>query len=202
MKLADNLEDFAKHEHQTGVLPSDSNSSWTEKWICPTCCNNVLETNHKIGCTNITVKDQDVKLSNPKDIIGSDKLPMGLVPGTTKAYLALGHMEGMLKYGLVNWREAGVRFSIYKDALERHMEKLSTYGEWEDPQTTVPHLANAIACLSIIIDAYETGKLIDDRPKSVKTDGPNVIDRFSAKVKHLRKMFADYKPKHWTIEDK
>lgn len=131
------------------------------------------------------------KPSNPKDIIGSDKLPLSLVPGTTKAYLALGHSEGHLKYGLVNWREAGVRMSIYLDALERHIEKLKG-GEWEDETTQVPHLANAITCLSIIIDAHETGMLIDDRPKAAPVTG--LIDRFSEKLKHLKRLFGHNKP--------
>src|SRR5690348_5848471 len=112
--------------------------------------------------------DMAEKPSNPKDVIGSNKLPLGLVPTVTKALCTLGHMEGHLKYGLVNWREAGVRMSIYIDALERHIEKLKG-GEWADPVTRVPHLANALACLSIIADAAYSGKLIDDRPKP--TDG-------------------------------
>src|SRR5882724_2517752 len=123
--------------------------------------------------------DMNDKPSNPKDIIGSNKLPMGLVPATTKAYLALGHAEGHIKYGLVNWREAGVKASIYLDALERHIEKWKN-GEEEDPETTVPHLANALACISIIVDAKECGKLIDDRPKSAPIGG--LIDRFSLKL--------------------
>lgn len=138
----------------------------------------------------------ETKASNPKDIIGSDKLPLSLVPDTTKAYLALGHLEGMLKYGLYNWRAAGVRFSIYADALERHMAKLKN-GEWEDSQTKVPHLANAITCLSIVIDAYECGKLIDDRPKSAPVSV--MVDRMSENVKHLKKLFKSFNPKHWTI---
>lgn len=133
----------------------------------------------------------DHKPSNPKDLIGSDKLPLDLVPGTTKAYLALGHLEGHLKYGLVNWREAGVKTSIYLAALERHIEKYKN-GEWEDPKTQIPHLANALACLSIIVDAYESGKLIDDRPKSAPVAA--LIDKFSDKVKHLKKLFGNSKP--------
>lgn len=137
------------------------------------------------------------KPSNPKDIIGSTKLPLGLVPGTTKAYLAIGHLEGHLKYGLVNWREAGVRMSIYLDALERHIEKLKA-GEWEDPITKIPHLANALACLSIIVDAYECGKLIDDRPKSAPVG--DLIDNFSEKVVHLKGLFGEKKPTDYFID--
>lgn len=143
-------------------------------------------------------EDFPSKLSNPKDVIGCDKLPMSMVPGTAKAYAALGHLEGTLKYGLVNWREAGVRTSIYLDALERHYEKFKN-GEWEDPKTTVPHLGSMLACINIIIDAYECGKLIDDRPKTAPVSA--LIDKFGEKVKHLKELFKDHKPKHWTIAD-
>lgn len=136
------------------------------------------------------------KPSNPKDLIGTDKVPMGLVPDIAIAYQALGHLEGNLKYGLVNWREAGVRTSIYIDALKRHCAKFVN-GEWEDPDTHVPHLGSMGACINIIIDAYESGKLIDDRPKSAPASA--VIDRLSGVVKHLRGLFKDKDPVHYTI---
>jgi hypothetical protein len=141
----------------------------------------------------------DPKPSNPKDIIGSDKLPVSLVPDTAIAYATLGHLEGMLKYGLVNWRECGVRTSIYLDALGRHIAKFKN-GEWEDPTTGVPHLGSALACINIIIDAYECGKLVDDRPKSAPV--ASLIDRFTAKVVHLKTLFKDHHPHHYTIGDK
>jgi hypothetical protein len=161
-----------------------------------------------------TLKDKEVefalasKPTNPKDIIGSDKLPLGLIPGATKAYLSIGHLEGDLKYGRVNWREAGVRTTIYLDALERHIEKFKA-GEWEDPVTKIPHLANALACISIIIDAAHAGKLEDDRPKpntgyvldslpKVLTV-PQLIDSFSEKVKHLKSLFGAAKPTDYFI---
>jgi hypothetical protein len=140
---------------------------------------------------------------NPKDLIGSTKVPLGLVPATTKVMLALGHLEGHEKYGLTNWREAGVRFSVYIDALERHIEKLKA-GEWADEITHVPHIANALACLSIITDAVYAGKLVDDRPKPIdgyKQDTlpapcstTELIDRSSEVVKHLQSLFGDKKP--------
>jgi hypothetical protein len=136
------------------------------------------------------------KPSNPKDIIGTNKVPLGLVPGTALAYQALGHLEGNLKYGLVNWREAGVRTSIYLDAMLRHIEKFKD-GEWEDPETKVPHLGSICACANIIIDAYECGKLEDDRPKSAPTG--KVVDRLAGNVKHLRELFKEHNPAHYTI---
>jgi len=133
----------------------------------------------------------DEKPSNPKDIIGSNKLPLSVVPTSTKAYLALGHSEGHLKYGFINWREAGIRARIYIDALYRHIDKWME-GEEEDPETGVPHLANAITCLSIIIDAKESGQLIDDRPKSAPV--AELQERLAQKLLHLKKLHGDKKP--------
>jgi hypothetical protein len=137
------------------------------------------------------------KPSNPKDIIGSDKVPLSLVPGTTMAYLAIGHLEGDIKYGRKNWREAGVRMSIYLDACLRHIMKL-TDGDWIDPVTKVPHIANAMTCLSIIIDAYHSGKLTDDRPIAAPT--ADVIDDLSSVVKHLKSLYGGSKPVDYFID--
>lgn len=152
---------------------------------------------------------KEAKPSNPKDLIGTNKVPLGLVPSTTKVLLALGHLEGHLKYGLVNWREAGVKTAIYIDALERHIEKFKA-GEWADPVTKVPHLGNALACISIIVDATYSGKLVDDRPKPTlgyladtlpkPCTVPELIDSSSEIVKHLRQLFGDAKPTDYFME--
>jgi hypothetical protein len=68
----------------------------------------------------MTPKD---KLTNPKDAIGSSKVPLHLVPETMRAYAAVAFLEGALKYGTANWRVAGVRTSIYYSALQRHLSK-------------------------------------------------------------------------------
>jgi hypothetical protein len=143
------------------------------------------------------VYNSDEKPTNPKDLVGSNKVPLGLVPPITQAYLALGHLEGDLKYGRVNWREAGIRTMIYVDACLRHIAKFRD-GEWEDPDTTIPHLANALCCLSIILDAHHSGKLIDDRPKSAES--APVIDKLGEKVKFLREKYADKKPTDYFID--
>lgn len=148
----------------------------------------------RIPPTNFTVTE---KLSNPKDLIGTDKVPLGLVPASSMAYQALGHLEGHLKYGMVNWREMGVKFTIYLDAILRHVEKLKE-GEWEDPETHVPHLGSILAGAGILVDAYECGKLIDDRPK--QSPAGKTFDRLSLVVKHLRNLFKQKTPHHYLHE--
>ncbi len=140
----------------------------------------------------------DAKLTNPKDAIGSTKLPLHLVPDTLTVYAATAFLEGALKYGTGNWRIAGVRNSIYLSALERHFKKYKN-GEDMDPKTEVHHLASVIACAGIILDAALVGKLTDDRPP--RAPMAQLIDSMEATVLHLKQMFEKHDPYHYTIED-
>lgn len=140
----------------------------------------------------------DSKPSNPKDVVGSDKLPIHLVPSTAIACESLSFLEGALKYGKYNYRAVGVRMSIYLDAMARHLAKLQN-GEWEDPETGVPHLASIRACAGIIIDADVCGKLTDDRPPRAPV--ADFIDTLAQKVVHLKRHFAGRNPHQYTIAD-
>lgn len=140
----------------------------------------------------------DTKPTNPKDAIGSGKLPLNLVPDTVGIYAAMAFAEGASKYGAYNWRAAGVRTSIYVAALRRHLDKFWN-GEWADPKTQVPHLASVIACTGIIVDAKLVGKLNDDRPPAAPIG--ELIEDCEATVRHVARMFADKQPHHWTIDD-
>jgi len=139
----------------------------------------------------------DTKPSNPKDIIGSTKLDMGLVPDTIDAEVALAYLEGALKYGRFNWRIAGVRASIYNAALRRHLKRWWN-GENRDKVTRVKHLANLIACAGIVLDAELAGMLEDDRPPALDLD--KVID-VQDHIAHLKNLFKDHSPKQYTIAD-
>jgi hypothetical protein len=144
----------------------------------------------------MTPKD---KLTNPKDAIGSSKVPLHLVPETMRAYAAVAFLEGALKYGTANWRVAGVRTSIYYSALQRHLSKWWN-GEEADPDTGVPHLASALACIGIIVDAREVGKLTDDRPP--RADVGALLARLEAgPTAGLLALYGDRNPTHYTIED-
>jgi len=63
------------------------------------------------------------KTSNPKDIVGSRKAPIELVPDTIEVMAVEAFLEGALKYGRYNWRICGVRASIYYAATKRHLKK-------------------------------------------------------------------------------
>lgn len=141
----------------------------------------------------------DAKQTNPKDAVGATKLSMHLVPDTLIAFAALAFTEGALKYGKFNWRVAGVRASIYLDALERHMAKYRN-GEWDDPVTRVPHLANALACIGILLDAHVNAMLTDDRPPAAPAVG-ELIDKMPASIAHLKELFKEHSPHQHTIAD-
>ena len=49
----------------------------------------------------------ELKETNPKDAIGSQKLPLHLWPTTATAMGCLGLLDGALKYGRANWRVSG-----------------------------------------------------------------------------------------------
>lgn len=140
----------------------------------------------------------EFKPTNPKDLCATTRLPLNLVPDTLAAYASLAFLEGALKYGAMNWRVAGVSASIYIAAAERHLTKWKG-GEWADPKTRVPHLASAIACLGIILDADLVGKLNDDRPPAAPMAA--LLDEFEDNVAHLQGMFSDRNPRHCTIAD-
>lgn len=141
----------------------------------------------------------DAKDTNPKDAIGVDKLPLDLVPQTGIVFESLAFLEGALKYGAFNWRIVGVRSSIYFAACLRHLFKWWN-GEECDPKTRVPHLANARACLNILLDARGLGKLTDDRPP-MSPEMVKLIDEAQEIVVHLKKTFEDCNPRHFTIAD-
>lgn len=150
---------------------------------------------HGYRCTHPQTRRITVKESNPKEAIGSTKLDMSLVPSSAVAFLASAFTEGALKYGSYNWRVAGVRASTYIAACLRHIFKWWN-GEKTDPATKVYHLANAMACLAIVLDAEVCKMLTDDRPP--KADMAKLLDELGVTVAHLKEMSKDMKPRHNT----
>lgn len=138
------------------------------------------------------------KPTNPKDMVAVAKAPLHLVPSTLSVYASLAFAEGASKYGAYNWRIAGVSAAVYKSALDRHLAKWWN-GEDADAKTGVPHLASALACIGIILDAALCDKLNDDRPPAAPMAA--LIDGLEEKVAALYEMHADRHPRHWTIAD-
>jgi hypothetical protein len=147
--------------------------------------------------------DVSSKPTNPKDTIGSDKVPIHLWPETATILGAMALLDGALKYGRANWRHDGARASIYFDACRRHLNKWFE-GEDTDPDSGLPHLAHALASIAIVVDAEAMGELVDDRQFATSSDGRRyaaAIDALTPHVKRLKDLYKDRKPKHWTIAD-
>lgn len=102
-------------------------------------------------------------LANPKDAIGEKKPPLGLIPAAALIHEAMVMRDGATKYGPYNWRGKKVRYTVYVNAALRHL-LAALDGEEVASDSKRLHLAHARACLGILIDAKETGNLIDDRP--------------------------------------
>lgn len=138
------------------------------------------------------------KPTNPKDAIGSDKIPFHLWPETATILGALGCLDGACKYGRSNYREIGVRASIYYDAAIRH---LNAWFEGEEcaEDSDVPHLGHALACIAIVVDAQAAGKLHDDRqlPGGYKA----LLEAMTPLVKTIKARHEGKRPKHFTIAD-
>lgn len=134
---------------------------------------------------------------NPKDIVGSMKLPLHLWPTTATAMGSVALLNGALKYGRANWRRIGVRASVYVDACHRHLA--AWFEGHEKDEEGVPHLAAALACLAIIVDAQAAGTLVDDR--QVSGGHLELMGALTPLVRSLRERHAGKHPKHWTIAD-
>lgn len=139
-----------------------------------------------------------LKPTNPKDAIGSDKLPIHLWPSTATALGCIAMANGMLKYGRSNFRAIGVKSSIYIDAAKRHIDAWFE-GEECDPDDGVPHLAAALACIAIIVDARAAGKLNDDR--QVNGGYRALVEELTPHIKRLKELHKDRSPKHYTKAD-
>ena len=140
------------------------------------------------------------KPTNPKGVAATTKLPLHLIPMITQAYLAIGHFNGLGKYGRDNWRASGVLASIYVSAALRHINSWNE-GEELDPDDGVPHLMGAITSLSILIDAQYTGVLNDDRKYRGAGIPAQARGLAEAHVARLAKLHAGRWPKHYNIQD-
>lgn len=147
--------------------------------------------------TVLSVLGGDHKESNPKDSAATARIDLSLFPGCAVVYGALGMAEGDLKYGGFNYRVAGVKVSVYVAACCRHLFKFFFCGEWEDPKTKVPHLGNALACLAILVDGFEQGNIVDDRPPKQSS---SLFERAEAIMKHLQSIFPRKTPRYTEIE--
>lgn len=101
--------------------------------------------------------------TNPKDALGASKVDLSLVPPASIIHEAMAMENGAAKYGKYNWRSKQVRATVYIAAAQRHLLAFLD-GEDRASDSGVHHMAHVKACAGILLDALETGNLIDDRP--------------------------------------
>ena len=101
--------------------------------------------------------------NDPKRAIGALKIPLHLVPPSAKHYMAQALADGARKYGAYNWRTGSINVSVYYAAMQRHMDAFWD-GEDAAEDSGVHHVAHAMACCALLLDAMTVGKLVDDRP--------------------------------------
>jgi hypothetical protein len=127
------------------------------------------------------INSVDTKGANPKDLLGVKKVSISKFPAAGLIHGAHAMMDGARKYSAYNWREKKVIASIYVDAAQRHL--LSWFDESQECaiDSGVHHLGHAIACCAILLDAQETGNLVDDRPVPGKAS--EILERLSEQIK-------------------
>ena len=101
---------------------------------------------------------------NPKTAFGEAKPKLSDTPTIGIQLMGEVHTNGAAKYGRFNWREHQVSATVYYDAAQRHLMAWFN-GETIDPESGLPHLAHAMACCNILLDAEKSGKLNDNRLK-------------------------------------
>lgn len=106
------------------------------------------------------------KPTNPKDAVGSKKAFFTTLPVRVVAEVGLAMLEGAVKYGRSNYRVAGVRASVYVDAVGRHLGAFWE-GQDVDPDSGIHHVSKAIAGLMVLRDSMIAGNWVDDRPPRI-----------------------------------
>lgn len=101
---------------------------------------------------------------NPKDVMGRQKPGLGNVPPGPLYLVARAFDDGTRKYGAFNWRGNPVLASVYHDACKRHLDSWF-HGNDRAADSGVHHIAHAVACLLILLDAEQQRSLKDDRPQ-------------------------------------
>lgn len=136
------------------------------------------------------------KQTNPKDLVGSRKVPLSTLPWRVLWRVGLAMLEGMCKYGRHNYRAAGVRASVYFDSTMRHMGSWWE-GEDLDPDSKFHHIDKTIAGLLVLRDSMLHGNFTDDRPPATRED----MKLLDAEAARIVDQHADKKPHHFTIGD-
>jgi Domain of unknown function (DUF5664)/Domain of unknown function (DUF1937) len=127
-------------------------------------------------------------IDNPKQHAGVQKVGFSHVPLTVIAEVAVGMMEGSMKYGRHNYRAAGsIIGSTYYDATRRHLDAWFE-GEDIDAPSGLSHITKAIASLVVLRDAMIQGRFKDDRPPKAPAGW---MDSLNSAVRQLNEKYPE-----------
>ncbi len=130
------------------------------------------------------------KDTNPKDAVGTKKVPISVLSFPVLGEVALAMLEGAIKYGRHNYRVAGVRASVYIDAaIMRHLMPFWE-GEDIDSDSGLSHITKAIAGLMVLRDSMIQKNWVDDRPPK-SPDGWK--DELNKKAEEIIKKYPNAK---------
>jgi len=136
---------------------------------------------------------------NPKDIAGSNKVPLYLWPSSATALGCMAFLSGALKYGRNNFRASGgVSAKELYGACLRHLA-LWFDGESIDPESGINHLGHALASIAILVEAMAKGNLVDDRNYPI--DLRKLMDSLTADLPAVKANVAGKDPKHYTMTE-
>jgi hypothetical protein len=104
---------------------------------------------------------------NPKHIqaMKDGKAPLEYLVDFVMTGDAYVHQSGAKKYGYRNWIIDKIKLSTYIAAMRRHLKAISE-GEDLDPDSGWHHLYHIRAGAAIVLDADNSGTLIDDRDRA------------------------------------
>jgi len=151
-----------------------------------------------------------IKTPNPKDASAQTKMPVHVFPMTAILGGSMAMFDGLLKYGLANYRATEVSASVYYAAGLRHLMKWyagEDYdidmqlvdGVWTDCGSGLPNLWHAIACIAILIDAGAARSLVDDR--EYPSGFLEMMRTTSSQVQKLRLRHENRNPIHYDRRD-
>ena len=113
----------------------------------------------------LTDMSETESIENPKEAIGQAKPSLHHVPPRVLLEVAQAMMEGSKKYGIYNYRKAGVSYSTYYSSTFRHLIAWFE-GEDIDPDSGLSHITKAISGLIVLRDSMLEGNFTDDRPNT------------------------------------
>lgn len=132
---------------------------------------------------------------NPKDVIGQTKPGVRAISPVAMLEEGVIMQDGADKYGPFNWQDKPIQASIYYDAMMRHLFAWFT-GQDVDPGSKSGglHLAAVRAGAGILIDAFATGSVIDDRPKKAASAADAIHRIGEARMARLVAKLAEQDP--------